>query len=76
MDADDLGRGLLSVEGQQIIKTPNIDRLSEEGMRFENAYGCMFCAPARASLITGYHDVHGDSWKITSGGAYKKIFLR
>lgn len=71
--ADDLGRGLLSVEGQQIIKTPNIDRLSEEGMRFENAYGSMFCAPARASLITGYHDVHGDSWKITSGGAYKKI---
>ncbi|MCK0156473.1 arylsulfatase [Cellulophaga sp. F20128] len=71
--ADDLGRGLLSVEGQQIIKTPNIDKLAKEGMRFENAYGSMFCAPARASLITGYHDAHGDKWKITGGGAYKNI---
>ncbi|MGQ1785325.1 MULTISPECIES: arylsulfatase [unclassified Saccharicrinis] len=71
--ADDLGRGLLSGEGQKIIKTPNIDRLADEGMRFENAYGCMFCAPARASLLTGYHDCHGDKWKISAGGAYKKI---
>ncbi len=71
--ADDLGRGLLSVEGQEIIKTPNIDRLAEEGMRFENAYGCMFCAPARASLISGYHDCHGDKWKISGGAVYKKI---
>ncbi|SHJ38151.1 Arylsulfatase A [Arenibacter nanhaiticus] len=71
--ADDLGRGLLSHEGQKIIKTPNIDNLAKEGMRFENAYGAMLCAPARASLITGYHDVHGDRWKITSGNAYANI---
>ena len=71
--ADDLGRGLLSIEGQKIIQTPNIDRLADEGIRFENAYGGMFCAPARASLITGYHDAHGDKWNITSGGAYMNI---
>ncbi len=71
--ADDLGRGLLSEEGQKIIKTPNIDRLAKEGMRFENAYGCMFCAPARASLLTGYHDCHANKWKLTAGGAYMKI---
>ena len=71
--ADDLGRGLLSGEGQEIIKTPNIDRLAEEGIRFENAYGCMLCAPARASLITGYHDCHGDKWKISGGAVYKRI---
>lgn len=71
--ADDLGRGLLSSEGQQIIKTPNIDRLADEGIRFENAYGGMFCAPARASLISGYHDCHGDKWKISAGGVYKNI---
>jgi len=71
--ADDLGRGLLSGEGQKIIKTPNIDRLAEEGIRFENAYGCMLCAPARASLLCGYHDCHGDRWKISSGGIYKGI---
>ena len=71
--ADDLGRGLISSEGQQIIKTPNIDKLAQEGMRFENAYGSMFCAPARASLISGYHDAHSGKWQITAGGAYKKI---
>ncbi|TKG93704.1 sulfatase [Puteibacter caeruleilacunae] len=71
--ADDLGRGLLSYEGQQIIKTPNIDRLAEQGVRYENAYGCMFCAPARASLLTGYHDCHGDKWKISGAGLYSKI---
>jgi arylsulfatase A-like enzyme len=71
--ADDLGRGLLSVEGQKIIKTPNIDKLAGKGMRFENAYGCMLCAPARASLITGYHDCHNDRWKLSRGGAYLNI---
>lgn len=71
--ADDLGKGLLSAEGQKIISTPNIDKLAIEGIRFENAYGSMFCAPARASLITGYHDAHGDKWQITAGGAYMNI---
>lgn len=72
--ADDLGRGMLSHEGQEIVKTPNIDRLAAEGLRFGNVRGCMFCAPARASLLTGYHDCHADKWKITAGGAYKQLF--
>jgi arylsulfatase A-like enzyme len=71
--ADDLGRGLLSCEGQKIIKTPNIDKLSGRGVRFENVYGCMFCAPARASLLTGYHDLQNDKWKLSRGGVYKKL---
>jgi arylsulfatase A-like enzyme len=73
--ADDLGRGLLSYEGQKIIKTPNIDKLAEKGVRFENAYGCMYCAPARASLLSGYHDCHGDKWQISSAGLYADITL-
>jgi len=71
--ADDLGRGLLSHEGQEIIQTPNIDRLAESGMRFENAYGSMLCAPARASLLTGYHDLHTDKWEISRAGLYSDI---
>ena len=50
---DDLGRGMFSTYGQKHFTTPNIDRLAEEGIRFDNAYGCMYCAPARASLLTG-----------------------
>ena len=42
---DDLGRGMLSCYGQQHFETPNIDRLANEGMKFNHAYGCAFCAP-------------------------------
>lgn len=68
--ADDLGIGLLGHEGQIIIKTPNIDKLAYDGIRFQHAYSNMLCAPARASLITGLHDCHKNNFQITSGGAY------
>jgi arylsulfatase A-like enzyme len=68
--ADDLGIGLLGHEGQEIIKTPNIDQLAQDGIRFERAYSNMLCAPARASLITGFHDCHEDGFDVTEGGAY------
>lgn len=63
--ADDLGAGLLGCYGQKIIKTPNIDRLAREGMRFTYAHGGKFCAPSRAALMTGLHDGHRDVWQIS-----------
>lgn len=71
--ADDLGIGLLGHEGQQIIKTPHIDKLAVEGLRFKNAYSSMLCAPARASLLTGRHDCHSQSFEISNAGIYKEI---
>lgn len=69
--ADDLGKGMISAYGQQQFTTPNIDRLVAEGTSFERAYGCMLSAPARASLLTGYHDCHGyDKWNISKGGQF------
>jgi len=57
--ADDLGYGDLGCYGQQKIKTPNIDRLATEGMRFTQAYaGSTVCAPSRCSLMTGMHNGH------------------
>ncbi len=54
--ADDLGYGDLSCYGQRKIETPNIDRLSEEGIRFVNYYsGSTVCSPSRAVLMTGQH---------------------
>ncbi|SFW59551.1 Arylsulfatase A [Sinomicrobium oceani] len=54
--ADDMGIGDLGCYGQQRIKTPHIDRLAAEGMRFTNFYaGSTVCAPSRASLMTGQH---------------------
>lgn len=69
--ADDLGIGLLGHEGQKIIKTPHIDQLARDGVRFRRAYANMLCAPARASLLTGMHDCHKNGFQITNGGTYK-----
>lgn len=68
--ADDLGKGMLSAYGQVQFTTPNIDRLIRRGTSFQNAYGCMLSAPARASLLTGYHDCHTDKWKISGGAQF------
>jgi arylsulfatase A len=58
--ADDLGYGDLSCYGQQKFKTPNIDRLAAEGMKFTAHYsGHNVCAPARCALMTGKHPGHG-----------------
>lgn len=57
--ADDLGYGELGCYGQQIIKTPNLDRMAIEGMRFTRHYsGAPVCAPARCMLLTGSHSGH------------------
>ncbi len=57
--ADDLGYGHLGCYGQQLIQTPNVDKLAAEGMRFTQAYsGCSLCAPARSTLMTGMHTGH------------------
>ena len=57
--ADDLGYGDLGCYGQKRIKTPHIDRLANEGMRFTDFYaGCTVCAPSRCVLMTGYHTGH------------------
>ena len=57
--ADDLGYGDVGCYGQQIIKTPNIDRMAAEGMLFTQHYaGCTVSAPSRCSLMTGLHTGH------------------
>ena len=58
--ADDLGYGDLGCYGQQKIRTPNIDRLAAEGMRFTAMYaGSNVCAPSRCALMSGKHPGHG-----------------
>src|SRR5439155_6052083 len=57
--ADDLGYGDPGCYGQKKIKTPNIDRLAAEGMRFTQCYaGSSVCAPSRCCLLTGLHTGH------------------
>jgi len=57
--ADDLGYGELGCYGQQWIKTPHIDRIAAEGVKFTQCYsGNAVCAPSRCCLMTGRHPGH------------------
>lgn len=52
--ADDLGYGDLGCYGNTYMRTPNIDRLAKDGLRFTQAYaGAPVCSPSRAALLTG-----------------------
>lgn len=57
--ADDLGYGDLGAFGQRKIRTPHLDRMAAEGMRFTQHYsGNAVCAPSRCVLLTGQHPGH------------------
>lgn len=57
--SDDVAQGDLGVYGQELIQTPNLDRLANEGTRFMEAYcGTTVCAPCRSVFYTGLHSGH------------------
>ncbi len=68
--ADDLGYGDLSCYGAEEIHTPNIDRLAEEGILFQNAYSASaVCTPARYCMITGRYPFRNPNTFILPGNA-------
>ena len=73
--ADDLGYAELGCYGQEKIKTPNVDRLAAEGIRFTQHYtSTPVCAPARCMLMTGRHA--GNSYirgNYSLGGGYHHL---
>ena len=53
---DSQNKEMVGASGLPQMGTPNLDRLSAEGMRFERAYtACPLCTPARGALFTGIH---------------------
>lgn len=61
--SDQHNRAMLGCAGDEIVRTPNLDRLAENGVLFENAYcASPVCVPSRTSLLAGLH--------ITSTGCY------
>jgi len=61
--ADQLMPFLMGAYGHPVVKTPNLDKLVDQGVRFDAAYSpCPLCAPARASLMTGKHISNNKVW--------------
>ena len=55
--ADDLGYECLGANGGKSYKTPNLDKLAAQGMRFERCYVQPLCTPTRVQLMTGRYNV-------------------
>ncbi|MEC7235473.1 MAG: sulfatase-like hydrolase/transferase, partial [Verrucomicrobiota bacterium] len=55
--ADDLGLETMGSYGGTLYKTPNLDRLAANGMRFEHCYAQPICTPSRVQLMTGQYNV-------------------
>ena len=53
---DDQGYGDVSAHGNPVLKTPNLDKLRSEGIRFTDFHVSPTCSPTRSALMTGRHE--------------------
>lgn len=68
--ADDLGYGDLSCYGAKGLKTPNVDRLAQRGIRFTNGYACAATStPSRYALFTGEYAFRREGTEVAAGDA-------
>ncbi len=68
--ADDLGYGDISCYGNKILKTPNMDRIASEGIRFTNGYASSStCTPSRYAILTGQYPFRNPRARVLQGDA-------
>ncbi len=68
--ADDLGYGDLGCYGNTVIRTPNIDRLAADGVRFTDFYATPTCSPSRAALLTGRYPIRSGLTRVLIPGEH------
>jgi len=71
---DDMGWPAVSCLGNEHVKTPQMDRIAEEGMLFTDAYVNPQCTPSRASLLMGQHTARSRFWHVV--GRYGYPYMR
>ncbi len=64
---DDQGYGDLGCHGNPILKTPELDKLHSESIRFTDFHVSPFCTPTRAALLTGNHPAYTGAFRTSSG---------
>lgn len=75
--SDDQGYGDLGCYGNEILRTPNLDRLAREGVRCDQYYSpSPLCAPARAGILTGRHNHRTGALSVESNRGLDRIALR
>ena len=66
---DDQGYPELSVHGNPVVKTPHLDRLHDEGLRFTDYHAAPMCTPTRGQLLTGLDAARNGAINVSSGRA-------
>ncbi|MBS1825075.1 MAG: arylsulfatase [Acidobacteria bacterium] len=66
---DDQGYGDLSCHGNPVLKTPAMDRLHAESVRFTDFHSAPMCTPTRGQLLTGWDALHNGATSVTAGRA-------
>lgn len=74
--ADDLGIECLKAYGGLSHKTPNIDRLAGEGMRFTHCFSNPYCSPSRATLLTGRYPFKNGLKTVLHSRSQEETYLR
>ncbi len=69
---DDQGYPELSIHGNPILKTPNLDKFAEKSVRFGNFHAAPMCAPTRGQLMTGMDAATNGLVNVSSGRAFLK----
>ncbi|MBC9888679.1 MAG: sulfatase-like hydrolase/transferase [Opitutae bacterium] len=64
---DDQGYGDFSINGNPVIKTPNIDALGHGGVRFTDFHVAPMCTPTRSQLMTGLDAMQNGAMNVSSG---------
>jgi arylsulfatase A-like enzyme len=70
--SDDQGFGDFSLHGNEVLKTPNLDRFGREGIRFDRFFVSPVCSPTRASLLTGRWWLRSGVWGVTRKREYMR----